>query len=102
MRSDEVQDFLPFRPVTADGKMSQLHAEKNLASISYEKMLETYKINVFGHLLVYKHFTPLLPHRKQTKGDGEDPAMGVVPPGRSTLVSLSARVGSIGDNERGG
>ncbi|KIO32468.1 hypothetical protein M407DRAFT_104607 [Tulasnella calospora MUT 4182] len=78
-----------------------LHAEKNLSAISSSQLLETFKINTFGHLLVYKHFTPLLPHKKQVDGV-EDPARGVLRPGMSGLVSVSARVGSIGDNERGG
>lgn len=79
----------------------QLHAEKNLSAISSSQLLETFKINTFGHLLVYKHFTPLLPHKKQVDGV-EDPAKGVLGHGVSGLVSVSARVGSIGDNERGG
>ncbi|KAG8913072.1 hypothetical protein FRC00_003114, partial [Tulasnella sp. 408] len=78
-----------------------LHAEKNLSAISSSQLLETFKINTFGHLLVYKHFTPLLPHKKQVDGV-EDPAKGVLRHGVSGLVSVSARVGSIGDNERGG
>lgn len=81
---------------------SQLHAEKNLSTVSAEQLLETFKVNTFGHLLVYKHFTPLLPNKKQLAGGGEDPAKGVLAPGTSGLVSLSARVGSIADNERGG
>ncbi|KAG9018717.1 hypothetical protein FRB90_010331 [Tulasnella sp. 427] len=79
-----------------------LHAEKNLSAVSSDELLETFKINTFGHLLVYKHFSPLLPHKRQTFDDAEDPASGVLKPGLSGLVSLSARVGSIGDNERGG
>ncbi|KAG8971465.1 hypothetical protein FRC05_011038 [Tulasnella sp. 425] len=78
-----------------------LHAEKNLSAISSSQLLETFKINTFGHLLVYKHFTPLLPHKTQFN-DADDPARAVLRHGISGLVSVSARVGSIGDNERGG
>ncbi|KAG8904072.1 hypothetical protein FRB99_002308, partial [Tulasnella sp. 403] len=79
-----------------------LHAEKNLGSVSQAQLFETFNVNTFGHLLVYKHFAPLLSHKKDT-GDGhDDPARGVLPSGKNALVSISARVGSIGDNGRGG
>lgn len=72
-----------------------------------------------------KHFAPLLPKqinasgsggvsaqaagdRKPGKPDGVgetsggDPAEGVAPKGLALIASLSARVGSIGDNKKGG
>ena len=68
-------------------------------------MLNTFRINTFGHILTFKHFVPLLPTKK-SKGNeyegSEDPANGVVQPGLNVLASMSARVGSIADNERGG
>ena len=63
-----------------------------------------FKINTFGHLLTYKHFVPLLPSKSagtKTKSE-EDPAKPYVQPGLNVLASISARVGSIEQNEKGG
>ena len=72
-------------------------------------MLNTFQINAIGHLLTYKHFVPLLPSKKafneiQRKwSDGTpDPAKGLISKDNSVCFSLSARVGSIEDNKKGG
>jgi hypothetical protein len=59
--------------------------------------------------LTYKHFTPLVPTKKEFKDLSstsdwaeKDPAKGLISGDGSLLWSLSARVGSIGDNEKGG
>ncbi len=59
--------------------------EKRFADITPEHLAVSFAINAIGPALLMKHFLPLLPRT-----------------GRSVFVSLSARVGSIGDNERGG
>ena len=66
-------------------------------------MLEQFKINTFFPLLSFKHFSPLLPKPGQTASK-DDPCLshGLLPRDFSILTSLSARVGSIGDNRRGG
>ncbi|KAG8917909.1 hypothetical protein FRC01_002144 [Tulasnella sp. 417] len=69
----ELIDYLGFPALPGTFVRTQLHAEKNLSAISSSQLLETFKINTFGHLLVYKHFAPLLPHKKQVDGV-EDPA----------------------------
>jgi hypothetical protein len=90
----------------ADG---QLHPEKSLSAFDAAEALKTFNVNTIGHLLTYKHFTPLVPTRKEFKeisskwAEGsQDPANGLVSPEGSLLWSLSARVGSIADNEKGG
>lgn len=61
------------------------------------------RINTFGPLLGYKHFAPLLPKRLPEQKPGQqDPGAGVAPRGLGMLASLSARVGSTGDNHKGG
>jgi NAD(P)-dependent dehydrogenase (short-subunit alcohol dehydrogenase family) len=86
----------------------QLHPEKSLSAISPEDVLSTFKINTLGHLLTYKHFVPLLPTRKEFSDlqkswqSNEDPAKGIVGKANSLCWSMSARVGSIADNEKGG
>jgi hypothetical protein len=61
------------------------------------------RINTFGPLLAYKHFAPLLPRRlPEPKPGTEDAGAAVAPRGLCVLASLSARVGSTGDNRKGG
>ncbi|ODN97411.1 rossman fold oxidoreductase [Cryptococcus wingfieldii CBS 7118] len=85
-----------------------LKAEKSLAGINLQDALNSFQINTLGHLMTYKHFVPLIPSKKAFKelkggwGEEGDPAKGLMGSGHSICCSLSARVGSIGDNERGG
>lgn len=62
-----------------------MHPEKKLADLDPAHALRAFEINALGPALVVKHFMPLLrsPHRK-------------------VIANLSARVGSIGDNQLGG
>lgn len=62
-----------------------LQPERRLADVRPERLLASYAINAVGPILVAKHFQRLLAH-------GE----------RAVLATLSARVGSIGDNRLGG
>jgi NAD(P)-dependent dehydrogenase (short-subunit alcohol dehydrogenase family) len=59
--------------------------EKNLRQLDATHMAKSFAVNAMGPALVMKHFLPLL------RKDG--PAL---------LASLSAKVGSIGDNQLGG
>lgn len=62
-----------------------MRPERRLAEVEQASMLWSYRVNALGPLLVAKHFAPLLPRRE-----------------RAVFASLSARVGSIGDNRLGG
>ena len=66
---------------TAEG----MGPERRLTEVDPGNMLWSYRVNALGPLLVAKHFSPLLPRRE-----------------RAVFASLSARVGSIGDNRLGG
>ncbi len=66
---------------TAEG----MQPERRLAEVEPAHMLLSYQVNALGPLLVAKHFAALLPRRE-----------------RAVFASLSARVGSIGDNRLGG
>lgn len=59
--------------------------EKSLSQITPEAMTAQFALNAIGPALVLKHFVPLLE-----------------PQGPVIFASLSARVGSIGDNRLGG
>lgn len=59
--------------------------EKALSAIKPEDMTRVFAVNTIGPALILKHATRLLPKDK-----------------RSVIATLSARVGSIGDNKIGG
>lgn len=58
--------------------------EKRLSELSAERLLAQFTVNAMGPALLLKHFMPHLA------------------PGRAIYAKLSARVGSISDNQRGG
>jgi NAD(P)-dependent dehydrogenase (short-subunit alcohol dehydrogenase family) len=59
--------------------------EKSIKAVTAEALLDQYRTNAIGPMMVLKHSLRLLPY--------ENPA---------TFAALSARVGSIGDNKIGG
>ncbi|MEP3047608.1 MAG: SDR family NAD(P)-dependent oxidoreductase [Roseibium sp.] len=59
--------------------------EKSWRELDPAAMAEAFAVNAIGPALLMKHFLPLLPKGR-----------------RSVFASLSARVGSIGDNKLGG
>ncbi|BFZ53176.1 hypothetical protein PYCC9005_000199 [Savitreella phatthalungensis] len=71
--------------------------EKAPAQIDYDDALQTFKINTLGPMLAMKHFADLLPPRKS-----ELPHVEGLPDGLAVWATMSARVGSIGDNRLGG
>jgi NAD(P)-dependent dehydrogenase (short-subunit alcohol dehydrogenase family) len=67
------------------GGAAALAPEKRLAEVRPEALATSFAVNAFGPLLVARHFERLLAHRE-----------------RAVFATLSARVGSIGDNRLGG
>ena len=67
------------------GDAAALVPEKRLADVRPEALAASFAVNACGPLLVAKHFERLLAHRD-----------------RAVFASISARVGSIGDNRLGG
>jgi NAD(P)-dependent dehydrogenase (short-subunit alcohol dehydrogenase family) len=59
--------------------------EKRLTDVRQDALTTSFAVNAFGPLLVAKHFEALLAHKE-----------------RAVFASISARVGSIGDNRLGG
>jgi len=64
---------------------SNLQPEKSLQQIRADQLQRYFQVNSIGAVLLAKHVLPLLKH-----GD------------RSVFASISAKVGSIGDNQLGG
>jgi NAD(P)-dependent dehydrogenase (short-subunit alcohol dehydrogenase family) len=62
-----------------------IQPEKSISGIDVDAMLEVFRINTLGPVLLAKHFLPLL--RRDAK---------------TVFAALSARVGSISDNRLGG
>ncbi|RZC43768.1 hypothetical protein C5167_036734 [Papaver somniferum] len=69
-----------------------LQPETTLSKVEKASLLLAYEVNAVGPILVIKHMWPLL---KKGGGSGTERDVAVV-------ASLSARVGSIGDNRLGG
>ncbi|KAF7981607.1 hypothetical protein HWV62_32672 [Athelia sp. TMB] len=67
-----------------------LHPEKQPSDLDMESLQATFQTNVISHLLLIKHFSRFLPKRSDEVG------------GMAKWVHVSARVGSISDNKRGG
>ena len=63
----------------------EMQPEKSLRHINAEQLLRYFQVNSIGAMLLFKQVQPLLKH-----GD------------RSILATISAKVGSIGDNQIGG
>jgi NAD(P)-dependent dehydrogenase (short-subunit alcohol dehydrogenase family) len=63
----------------------QIQPEKSLQQISSEQLLQYFQVNSIGAVLLAKHLLPLLRHQD-----------------RSTFATVSAKVGSIGENQLGG
>ena len=59
--------------------------EKTLRALDHAAMARQFAVNAIGPALLIKHFLPLMPRDR-----------------RAVFVTLSARVGSIGDNSLGG
>jgi NAD(P)-dependent dehydrogenase (short-subunit alcohol dehydrogenase family) len=73
-----------------------LHPERQPSDLDLDQMQATFHINTLSHLLLIKHFSPFLPSRSlatNSKSLRETP---------SKWVHISARVGSISDNQLGG
>jgi len=67
------------------GGPAGLAPEKRLADVRADALAASFAVNAIGPLLVARHFERLLGHRE-----------------RAVYASISARVGSIGDNRLGG
>jgi NAD(P)-dependent dehydrogenase (short-subunit alcohol dehydrogenase family) len=62
-----------------------LQPEKSLSQINPERLMQYFQVNSIGAVLLAKHLVPLLKHND-----------------RSIFATISAKVGSIGDNQMGG
>ncbi|MCE7997519.1 MAG: SDR family NAD(P)-dependent oxidoreductase [Rhodobiaceae bacterium] len=80
-------DIPPRLIIAATGLLhdGDLMPEKNLARLDGAQLARLFAVNATGPALLMKHFLPLLPKE-----------------GKSAFAALSAKVGSIGDNELGG
>lgn len=80
--SDEVQLLIDATGFLSD---ETTKPEKSLRAVDAENLSRLYLLNAIGPALLIKHFSKLMPRDE-----------------RAVFASLSARVGSIGDNRLGG
>jgi len=78
-----------------------LHAEKSPEQIDADKALQTFQVNALGPLLLAKHFSRFLPSKSHSF-DTKDSAYHNLAPSRATWACMTARVGSVTDNQLGG
>ncbi len=73
--------------IDATGFLSdtQRSPEKSMRHLQADNLLELYHLNAVGPAMLMKHFSHLMPRK-----------------GKSVFATLSARVGSTGDNQLGG
>ncbi len=63
----------------------EIQPEKSLRQIDADRLLRYFQVNSIGAMLLFKYIQPLLKHEH-----------------RSIVATISAKVGSIGDNQAGG
>ena len=71
-----------------------LNPEKSPGDIDLEIVQKSFNVNVFSHLLLMKHFTRFLPSPSMSNTLSDRPL--------AKWIHITARVGSIGDNHKGG
>ncbi len=71
-----------------------LQPEKSLRQLNSENLLRYFQINSIGAVLLAKHLLPLFRHSDASGAAGSAE--------RSVFVTISAKLGSIGDNQLGG
>lgn len=99
-----------------------LHPEKSPAQLDEAQILQTFRVNTIGPLLMMKHFSPFLPRKSSSStptptststsaaastppsssSSSSPPTPSLPLPLHSTFALLSARVGSITSNALGG
>ena len=95
--------------ILGDGGISTPGPERSLASIQRDWLEKSFAVNIVGPTMLMKALSPLMRtkgRRKITIDDDDDgKQLVVIPPtdrSPSVIVNLSARVGSISDNQLGG
>ena len=84
-----------------------LHAEKSPAQVDAARALMTYRVNALGPLLLTKWFGDFLPRRRtqlaaEPEYDLQGQKQAVRLPPHALWLMMSARVGSVSDNKKGG
>lgn len=81
-----------------------LHPEKSLRQVDAENALLTYRVNTLGPLLLMKHFSDFLPKKRTSFAQQEEGTTTKATrlPDHAVWLNMSARVGSVSDNRKGG
>lgn len=79
-----------------------LYPEKSARQVDAATALETYRVNALGPLLLMKWFEEFLPRKRTQFALGKGTHGAVRLPEHAVWLNMSARVGSISDNRKGG
>ncbi|MDG2473652.1 MAG: SDR family NAD(P)-dependent oxidoreductase [Paracoccaceae bacterium] len=86
LRAKEQNGYFNFiLDATGALEISNVGPEKSLRSLDHERMVNQFTVNAIGPAMLIKHFMKFLPRN-----------------GKAVFASLSARVGSVEDNQLGG
>lgn len=77
-----------------------LHPERSPSQLSEPSVLETFRTNVVGPMMMMKHFAPYLPRKSTSLPPSAE--LQNLPSSHATYAHVSARIGSITDNKLGG
>ena len=95
-RLNRVDMLLNVAGILGDG-VSTPGPERSLAKLDRDWVEKTLAVNVVGPVMLTKELAPLMKSKARGK-----PKAGESPRPKSVVANLSARVGSISDNELGG
>ncbi|KAL9084470.1 MAG: hypothetical protein Q9159_005232 [Coniocarpon cinnabarinum] len=108
--AEECAQRFPTRPKEGEG--SHLHLafcipgilkpEKSPAQLREDDIHAQFNTNVIGPMLILKHFSPFLPRKSTSITLDSSQTNDTIPLNHATWLNMSARVGSISDNNLGG
>ena len=93
---DRVDMLLNVAGLLGDAKTTP-GPERSIAKIERDWLEKTFSVNLFGPVMLSKELVPLMAQNRRGKNESSLPSRS-----NSIIVNLSARVGSISDNNLGG
>jgi len=97
---NRVDILLNVAGLLGDG-MTTSGPERTIAKMDREWLEKTFSVNVFGPIMFSKELIPLMAQRRRQQQRGKDDEDSSSRP-NAVIANLSARVGSVSDNNLGG
>jgi len=101
---DRVDLLFNVAGVLGDGGITTPGPERSLSKVDQKWLESTLQINLIGPMLLCQALTPMMitNSRRNINKNEDNTTNPAIPRSKSVIVNLSARVGSISDNELGG